>query len=133
MMYIINLIIGDWAHEGHGKSSIVTIRSTLSKSEIDNAYLEGSKKLGFSFIEEVGVEFGGCLLTQERLDALDEAGVDTSCVTNYGTEGYYIDDEDSFVELYLSIVNLGDDTFEWERVGHEENHIRIGGYGIFGD
>jgi len=130
LKHIINLVVGDWSHDGHGKSSIVTIRSSLTKSEIDNAYFEGSNKVGFSLIEDVGSE-DAAILDREQLDKMEEAGIDTSYIGYYGSEGCCINDEDTFVDTYLAIVGLGDDTFEWERVGHEENHIRIGGYGIF--
>jgi len=127
---IINLILGDWSHDGHGRASITTIRSNLTKPEMDEAYIVGTKKVGFSFIEEVGVDFddySGCSIDQEQTDMLEEAGVDTSCI-DYSDHRIY---EEGFVDIYLDIVKLGDDTFEWERVSHEENHIRIGGYGIF--
>ena len=129
MNNIINLILGDWSHDGHGKASVATIRSTLTKSEVEEAYLKGTKKIGFSFVEDVGSDYSdiGCPIDQEQVDMLEEIGIDTTGID-------YTDlsiSEEGFVDIYLDIVKLGTDTFEWERVTADENHIRIGGYGLF--
>ncbi len=128
MDYTIILVIGDWSHGGHGKSSIATIRSNLSKEEMELAYQKGIRQVGISFIEEIGAEYDddlGCVIAEEQQSALDEAGIDTSCIK----DGRMC--EECFVEIYLALVELGNPEFHWGRIGHEENHIRIGGYGLF--
>jgi hypothetical protein len=134
MKNIIILVLGDWSHDGHSKSSIVTVRSNFTKPEIEEAYRKGIKKVGVSFIEEIGADYedyGGCTITEEDCEKLEDAGIDTSDVDDdYSGSGYRLY-EDGFVNIYLSLVKLGNPNFKWERISDEENHIRIGGYGLF--
>ena len=135
MKHITILVLGDWSHDGHSKSSIVTIRSNFTKHEIEGAYQKGIQKIGMSFVEEIGVEYeeyGGCLITPEQIELLENAGIDTSDIEppTEWQEGHRIYEE-CFVQIYMDIAALGDPELEWERVSHEENHLRIGGYGLF--
>jgi hypothetical protein len=135
MKHIIILVLGDWGHGGHGKSSIVTIRSNLTKSEIEEAYRKGIQKVGVSFIEEIGAkyeDYTGCEFNEEDFGKLEDAGIDTSDIDEdvYAPGGYRIF-EKGFVNIYLSLVKLGNPEFKWDQVSADENHIRIGGYGLF--
>jgi hypothetical protein len=133
MKHIIILVLGDWSHDGHGKSSIVTIRSNLTKPEIEAAYREGIKKVGISFVEDIGSDYddyGGCTIETEDCEKLEEAGIDTTEVEE-DPNGSYRLYEEGFVKIYLSLVKLGNPKFKWDRVSYDENHIRIGGYGLF--
>jgi len=134
MKHITILVLGDWSHDGHNKSSIVTIRSNLTKSEIEDAYRSGIKKVGMSFAEDIGAEYEehGATISPEEIELLENAGIDTSCIEppQPWHEGHRIYEE-CFVDIYMEIVALGNPDLEWERVGHEENHLRIGGYGLF--
>ena len=48
----INLVIGDWSHDGHGMCETVPAKVNLSIEEIEEAYLKGSEILGFNLIED---------------------------------------------------------------------------------
>jgi len=131
MKNVIVLVLGDWSHDGHSKSSIITIRSNLTKSEIEKAYEAGSKEVGFSFTADV-CSSDNNLITQEQIELLENADIDTSDILppQAWTEGSSVDEE-CFFDIYMEIVELGNPELEWERIYHEENHIRIDGYGLF--
>ena len=126
---VVILILGDWSHDGNGLSSVVTIHSNFTKREIERAYRKGVKEIEFDLIEDVASGHEDCEIEPEYVHALKEFGYNVNnleCLNNR----YYIY-EDEFVNIYLFLAELGDSALEWKRVSHTENHIRIGGYGLY--
>ena len=129
MSKVINLVMGDWSSDGHGKTETVSIKSNLDKEEIKAAYKAGTKILGFDFINEVCADYG-ChhRLPQENFETLVKHGMrrDNWDMYDENTISMWTD---SFSEIYLFIVKLGNPEFEYKTV--KAATIDIGGYGLF--
>ncbi len=139
------LVLGDWSDDGHGKTDLVIIESNLDKEEIWAAYRKASKKLGFKLVEDVCADYEEGGISQDYLKTLIENGLNIEKVfdTDYDLkeakkvlEG---DDPDelvnlwtnSYTEIFLFIVKLGDPEFEYNIIEDDSSRINIGGYGLF--
>ena len=135
------LIIGDWSGDGHDKKEAVVIKANLDSKDIMKAYKKASKKLGFSFIDEVASEYEDRILTRDKFKTLLDNGLDMNvlggdyeikeakeCLEDEDSEGVSLW-HDSYREIFLFIVKLGDDSFEWEET--QGATLDIGGYGLF--
>lgn len=132
LKHVINLVVGDWSHDGHGKTQLVTIRSSLSGTEIEEAYKNGVKIIGFDLIECVAANYEDSGIDAEYERKLRAAGVDLDSTV----EKTYDRTEwslwtDSYAELYLFFVKTGNPDFKFEFLNHDESNINIGGYGLF--
>lgn len=130
MVNIINLTIGDWSNDGHGKTSSVTISSNLSEEEIRDAYSVGSKIVGFDLSESVCSDYQDTSLSVAYLSSLVKHGFDEQSIYGYKRNhgGFHLVEQD-FVNIFLFIVKLGNSNFEFNIV--KNNEICIGGYGFF--
>lgn len=136
-MNTISLVIGDWSHDGHGHTDFVNIESNLSKAEVEDAYKAGTKKLGFNFVERVCSEYCENKMSNEIWQNFLAAGY----TVNPEIEYYFEEEEEdgdkelnveSFADLYLFIVKLGNPIFDARVLPQEEEpNIKIGGYGLF--
>lgn len=137
MNHIISLVLGDWSGDGHSKTDIVNISSNLSKKEIEKAYSLGTKKIGFDLINDVCADYEDNNLSAEHWEILKKFGYKEDNIP-----GDPVDEKDDhagilvwsdgFVDLYLFIVKLGNDTFQGKILEEKDNPtIRIGGYGLF--
>ena len=142
LIYITTLVAGDWSDDGHGKTDMAVIRSNLDSEQIGEAYEAGSKKLGFNFIDEVAADYEDSSIDLEKLKALVDAGMSIKETFKYeydikevekvladeDPEGYHLWAE-TYRDIYLFIVKLGNDDFRYEF--SQGNTINIGGYGLF--
>lgn len=123
---LVELVIGDAMGDGHGihTSQYVHVQSA---SEMLEAYHEGSKILGFSFIDEVGAEDDNAKVPTHILQKLNDNGIakemDTEDWDAFGI------DTDQFAEIFLSIAQLGNPNFHYKI--HKMESVDIGGYGLF--
>lgn len=127
MNNIICLDLGDWSGDGHGITSSIYIKSSLSKEELEIAYREGTKIVGFDFINEVTEEYEDSTLKLEHQQKLYEKGIDI-----WGgepTEDIEYLETRTFAEIYLEICKLGISVFNYEIFRLPTLHI--GGYGLF--
>jgi hypothetical protein len=132
--HVVELVLGDWSGDGHKQSDKISIKSNLTDKEILKAYKAGSKKVGFDLINEVCSEYEDNRVSVEKVKALAEAGITNKmlCV-DVNDE----DDEDttwsmwtdSYTELFLLIVKLGNKDFKYEYANSPS--IDIGGYGLY--
>lgn len=137
MKHIITLIIGDHGVDGHGRSDRINIRSNLDKNEMDKAYKAGTKKVGFNLRDDVAHDYEDGQIDNRKWAKLKKLGYDTD--NSDAAEDEKLDEEDtislwpeSFADIYLFIVKLGNDKFEYENLDREQNpEIYIGGYGLF--
>src|SRR5574338_1441101 len=136
MSHVITLILGDWSGDGHDKRETINIKSNLDKDAIMKAYEAGTQKLGFDFCAEVAEEYEDNKLSEEKWKKLLEMGYqDGSGLEEEAKE--YNDGEislwtDSFADIYLFIVKLGNEEFKFEYLtGAQNPQIKIGGYGLF--
>lgn len=133
---IISLVMGDWSGDGHSKTDTVVIKSNLTVPEITKAYKKASKKLGFDLIKEVAADYQDNNLSKDNMQALIKNGFsgeleDDEEEDNGGKGGYFLW-TDSFLDIYLFIVKLGDPNFEYAILQGELNpSINIGGYGLY--
>ena len=53
LKYRLNLIVGDWSHDGHGMTDSVGIRCNRTIAEVQKAYDAAVKLTGMDLSEEV--------------------------------------------------------------------------------
>jgi hypothetical protein len=130
-MYTINLVIGDWSHDGHGKSDHFTIESNLTTKEMNQAYKSGSIILGFDFVKTVARDYEDNMLRGEAYDTMVEHGIleGISFDDHNEEEGYASLWTEDYAEIYLRIVALGSDSFGYKKINGA--NLNIGGYGLY--
>lgn len=121
MKYNIGFTLGDPSADGHGHSVDYHMVSNYSALEIDRAYTNTTKILGFNLVKDVGDEFEGDYWVPEDFTAkLLELGIiEESDIENEETEygppvGTYRLDLDSFVDLYFRIAQYSLPDLEWD-------------------
>jgi len=127
MNYIINLVLGDWSNDGHGRTTTFNIFTNLSKDEIDQAYKLGTNHLGIDFCDEI-CDHDSTILPIEVYDKLRKNGY-TGKFKLYKGEIY--PDIDDFVDIYLFLVKLGNPKFKYMNIS--DNPLYIGGLGFFNE
>lgn len=126
MKHSHRIVIGDWSDDGHGKTETFEIKSNLSKKEIEKAYQEGSKLVGFDMIKDICDSYEDSEFPKESYEKLVSLGCKVK-LTPYN--GVISPDFDEWKELFLFVTFLGDKNFQWKDV--KSSDIRIGGYGLF--
>lgn len=121
-MHIITFVIGDWSDDGHGKTRELLFQSNLSKIEVENAYVEGTKLINFDFSEKVAVEYQNPELPAKYLKILNDFGAKL----HPKLEDL---DYESFADIWMFIAKLGRPDLEIKMLN--KNSIDIGGYGLF--
>jgi hypothetical protein len=128
-MHTVNIVVGDWSHDGHSMTETYTIESNLTGDEIEAAYKKGTEKLGFDLVEDCCAEYEDNQVSLEQIKMLEASGFDISKFDKDKNGNYCGIWHDLFVELYLHVIKLGDDSFKWDWTESED--INIGGYGLF--
>jgi len=129
----INVVIGDWSDDGHGKTAIFIINSNLPLKQIETAYRKGSKKVGFKLHEQVE----DCEQSELDLDLFNKLKDFGLNLKKVGIDKSDIDEEDnrvqlwssSYFKLYMFICQVGDPNLEYKL--EHNSQLRIGGYGLF--
>jgi len=70
----IDLVIGDWSDDGHGKLDTIKISSNLSLREIQTAYNKGKKLVKFDPIQKLCSEYEDRQLFPKDLELLKKFG-----------------------------------------------------------
>lgn len=131
MPYQIDLVIGDWTSDGHGKTKTITITSNLDKSDIEKAYSAGVKKTKVDFDEDVASEYEDSCISTAIVDLLAEHGFkieDYSEDEEPDSKGYILYNE-GYCLAWLFIAQVGNPDFKYEFINNP--NINIGGYGLF--
>jgi len=128
---IVDLIVGDWSSDGHGRTEKISIKSNLNKSQIQDAYKKGVEISGVN-LEQVCCEYEGTKVPREIYEKLTTAGmynddVFENEIDEDGDGDLYINAQD-FAFIYLFLVELGNPTFRYKIIQPEK--INIGGYGL---
>ncbi len=123
-MYKLNLVIGDWSDDGHGKTATVTIDSNMMSREVWDAYRAGARLIGVDLCKDVASDY-----QESQLGS----GVASKFVAA-GFADYELDSEDymgsdQFADMFLFTVKKGNPDFSYTRCENEDLHI--GGYGLF--
>lgn len=142
LKYNLQLVLGDWSHDGHNQTDFILLNTNLSKDEIKDAYALAIKKLGFDFTQEVCSEYEDNLLYEKHLDLLLLQGFkigDLGLLDEYSkkeavkffnkkikTLKLYTEE---YLNIYLFIIKLGNPNFKYKII--EDSWIDIGGYGLY--
>lgn len=134
-MYIVQLICGDISGDGHEKTEIFTINSSLDKTRIENAYNKGVKITGID-ITSMCYDYRDSSISRSVINTLKE--FNEHLFNKYNKlydffeypveEGIYLYSE-SFIGIYLWISEIGDSSFQYNKLRLE--CINTGGYGLF--
>lgn len=134
MEHIINLRMGDWSHDGHSQTEVVTIKSTLTSDELKEAYNKGISIIGVDLKENIASKFEDSTLNEDDYKKFKDAGL---LEWKAGTDLLWVDDEDndkiyldhdSYCHLYLFTVFIGDNKFDYDVA---RDTVNIGAYGLF--
>lgn len=128
--------MGDWSHDGHSQTEVVTIKSTLTVYELKDAYKKGASIVGVDLQKDVARNFEDSHLEKSYYEKFKEAGLLT---WKTDTDLSWLDDGDdevdvdyleynSYLHLYLFTVFVGNNKFDYDVI---RNIVDIGGYGLF--
>lgn len=132
---IYELSMGDWSCDGHCIEQFRNVCSNLTQEEIQAAYAAATEKIAFDFIEEVATDYEDSSLPASKLKILRDNGVANWTFEDeeYLEEGETLDsvslDANTYSEIYLQLVRLGNSNFKYETLRGKT--LRIGGYGLF--
>lgn len=134
--HIVDLVVGDWSHDGHEKTNVVAVKINVTPNELRSAYENGTKEVGFDLTRDVAADYKDNVLSNERMKVLVANGYDEFTVerVEYDNDssdytGDYRLRVDSFVDVWLFIAKLGDPSLTYEIVNNDS--VNIGGYGLF--
>ncbi len=113
--YNVNLLIGDVANVKHNRYLSVIINSNIPASEVENAYENGTKLLGFDISEKLA---NSSIMSNKAFSILKSFGFNGKNNFNFV----------SYTELYLFVCQLGNKEFSATFVNMDE--IDIGGIGV---
>lgn len=131
--YLVNLVVGDWSHDGHCKTEVITISSTFNKTQLERAYKKGTQKIGFDLTEDVCSKYEDMSVPVDVIDKLRASGVKVEDLIeqNENTWSFAFNCE-AFAEVWLEIAKLGSPELEYEFCSIDDPNINIGGYGLLG-
>lgn len=132
--HLINLIVGDWSHDGHSMTETITISCNLDKKETVKAYKKGTKKVGFDLTDDVCSDYEDMSVDPEVIKKMREAGIRVEdFIKQYEDDSSWSFEYDatSFAEVWLQIARLGNPDLEYEINVHDSPNINIGGYGLY--
>lgn len=122
LKHTIRVVMGDPSGDGHGRTSSDLIKSSLNRSEIQDAYEAGSKILGFDLVELEKNRRSRRILSDENVAALAANG--------YEIEGGEVWKEE-YMHLFLWVAKLGNPSFVHEFCREAVPQLEIGGYNYF--
>ncbi len=132
----ITLTLGDWSHDGHSQTEVITVKCNVDKKDLEKAYKKGTKKVGFDLTEDVCADYEDGSVSDEVIEKLRDAGIKPEDFAEKGDaddEGWSLAyDYEAFAGLWMRIAQLGDPDLKYEVAPTNPNNINIGGYGLFG-
>lgn len=146
----INIVLGDWSDDGHGKTDKVLLEVNKTKIEMQDAYKKSCKTLGVSFNHNddftgikpqnpnrlIATDYCDAELPLEAYHILKENGFDLEFIEE--DEMYMC--EGDFVDLLMQFIRFSLPGFEWEIVkdevenfnGYWDNNLNVQfGYGLY--
>lgn len=106
--YNVCFTLGDPSGDGHANTSEYHMVSNYSAEEIDEAYKQATKILGFDFVENVGVDYQDNELHEPYFSILVKKGIIKKEDYEYEDENYlntYLN-EYEFIDIFKSICQL---------------------------
>lgn len=130
---LVTLTVGDWAADGHGRTHRVTIRTNLSAPELQRAYVEGTKIVGFDLKEKVARDYEDNSFPKQYFSKLIELGLPADDIFGDVPEEELFEyglDYDTYWMVWLFIAKLGAPRLAYRQV-LEGSNVNVGGYGLF--
>jgi hypothetical protein len=124
---ILELVVGDWSHDGHNQTETYSIECNLGKKALESAYAKGAK-IAFD-LKEHCCDYEDSQLPTELWNKLIALGFDNEPETGL-EEAVYIE-PDVYLDIYMFIAKLGNPKLDWSMA--TDSRICIGGYGLFGN
>jgi len=125
MTHKISLVLGDWSHDDHNMTDMVTVEVNLTPAQIKKAYSAGTAIVGVDLTRDVCSEYEDHKLSDAHYEVFKKSGV----LPDSNEDSWM--DSDTFAELYLWVCKQGDATFTYKIVANNNASINIGGYGLF--
>lgn len=122
MERLIELRIGDYYDDGHGKSHSILL-STSYNAVI--ALYRSIKHL----LADIAESYEDNVVTAEQVKLLESHGANFKDIDSDEGENFFLD-SDTYADLVLSLMRYEDPTFEY-RIVRPEYSLDIGGYGLF--
>jgi hypothetical protein len=130
-MYSCKIQVGDASHDGHGQCDIFNLVSNMPKEDVQEAYKLGSTIVGFDFANTACEDYEDSSIDNEYGDMLKEIGINLSKVDEYDERLHF--DSESFVDVILQIMKLGNNDLEIEIVPDSViPSLRLNGSSQFG-
>lgn len=146
MEHKLTFTLGDPYWDGHGLTSVYYITCNYSDPEIDSAYKEMSKRLGFDFLELFSEYECSMIISAEHTKILVENGlIDPSRVITaeelsrcswYSEEdlgAMELDGEDEYIDIFFNIVKIILPDLKWSIAMSDFNILTSldgAGYGL---
>ena len=131
-MYTVNLIVGDWSDDGHGKVTMHSFITNLTPDQVRYCHSVGATPAQHVVLDTIASDYEDTVLTPPQLEVLKQLGFPVEKLAfNEEKEEPNIT-EDEYIELYWHVVSRGNpylSPVRYTRV--ETNDITIGGYGFF--
>lgn len=133
-MYLIQMVVGDWANDGHGQTETLVIESNLSRGEIEKAYKKGVKDFGLDVSAELCCGYENGSVSREvykRFEMIDPDFADKYAENVDDGEGEEIGIwHREFTAMWLMVAQCGNPDLTWKFSDAVET-INIRGYGLF--
>lgn len=138
MKNTINIVVGDWSRDGHGHTETMSIKSNFTNIQIEKAFKEGCKIIGFDFGSNVAAEYQSSeldleeshkIFNQINMQEAQEIADKFETNTTFSSSEVVNLDVGSYTALWLMFVKLSSPEFEFEIV--EQQKLYIDGYGLF--
>lgn len=119
LLYVYQIVIGDWSDDGHGKCDHYTVETSHNMTEIQEAYLKAVNACGVSLHRnskanyELCSEYQDNTIPEEAEERLTELGVDWKLIeTKYDRDCGM--NPDSFSYLFMEMVKTQISDFEYK-------------------
>ena len=141
----MQLVLGDWSDDGHGKSESIHIETNKTLSEVRQAYLKSCELTKLAFDEgslhrnyhHIAVDYEDNILSEEIIEILKEFNY--PFINELEDEDNYIY-TDNYVRLWFWFIGLSLDDFQYEIIkdtipvinGYWNKELNVSfGYGLY--
>ncbi len=130
-MHTINIVVGDWSGDGHGKTKTYIFECSHSPKDVQVAYESGATREQHRIINTIATHYDDNVLTENHIATLKELEYDfemLECFGEFSDDAKYLN-TDEYVDIYWHIVKRGNPEITYNEI--KGRNITIGGYGFF--
>lgn len=138
---LLTLSVGDSSRDGHQVSSTYAceVNKEMTQNDISIHYKKASNKFGFDITEyckeyednKIPIEYGEKLNNLIVSNGFKDIFMYKYNLENNIEEEYFEIEPNEFVNIYISIFNLLDESVQMRNIDSEIINKCIGGYGLF--